>query len=52
MKTKKLMATLCLIGVGVMIIGNVIDSTTFWIFGDLYVGGVMAVVSYMLYKLN
>ena len=50
MKNKKLMATLSLIGVIVMIAGNVIDSTTFWIFGDIYVGIIMATVSYMLYK--
>jgi len=50
MESKKLMATLSLIGVIVMIFGNVIDNTTFWIYGDIYVGIVMAIVSYMLYR--
>lgn len=50
MKNKKLIATLSLIGVIVMIVGNVINNATFWIFGDIYVGIIMAIVSYMLYK--
>lgn len=50
MKNKKLMATLSLIGVIVMIVGNIIDNTTFWIYGDVYVGIIMTIVSYMLYR--
>ena len=50
MKNTKLMATLSLIGVIVVIAGNLIDNTTFWIFGDSYVGIIMAIVSYMFYK--
>lgn len=50
MENKKLMATLSLIGVVVMIIGNVIDSPVYWIYGDTYVGVVMAIASYMFFK--
>lgn len=50
MENKKVMATLSLIGVIVVIVGNVIDNTTFWIYGDIYVGIIMAIASYMLYK--
>ncbi len=46
----KLMATLSLIGVLVIIAGNIINNTTFWIFGDIYAGLVMAILSYRLYK--
>jgi hypothetical protein len=44
------MATLSLIGVIVMIVGNFLDNATYWIFGDVYVGIIMAIVGYMLYK--
>lgn len=50
MKNKKLMAALSLIGVAVMIVGNVIDSPTYWIYGDVYVGAVMAVASWMFWR--
>lgn len=50
MENKKLMATLLFVGVIVMILGNIIDNTTFWIFGDLYVGIIMAISSYMFWK--
>ena len=50
MKNNKLMAALSLVGVIIMIVGNVIDSPTYWIYGDIYVGLILAIVSYMLYK--
>lgn len=50
MKNKKLMATLSLIGVIVVIVGNFLDNATYWIVGDIYTGLIMAVVSYMLYR--
>ncbi len=50
MKSKKLMAALSLIGVIVMIVGNFLDNVIFWIFGDIYVGIILAIVSYMLYR--
>ncbi len=49
MENKKLMAALSLIGVIIVIVGNFIDSPTYWIFGDIYVGIILAIVSYMLY---
>ncbi len=50
MKNEKLIATLSLIGVIVVIVGNFIDNPTYWIFGDIYVGIILAIVSYMLFK--
>lgn len=50
MKKNKLIATLSLIGVIVVILGNIMDSATFWIYGDAYVGIIMAIASYMLYR--
>ncbi len=50
MKNKKLMAALSLIGVIVVIVGNFIDSPTYWIFGDIYVGIILTIVSYILYR--
>ncbi len=50
MKNNKLMAALSLIGVIVIIVGNVIDNATYWIYSDIYVGIVLAIVSYMLYR--
>ncbi len=50
MINKKLMATLSLVGVVVVVVGNFIDSPTYWIYGDIYVGVILAIVSYMLYK--
>jgi ABC-type nickel/cobalt efflux system permease component RcnA len=50
MKNKKLMATLCLIGVLVVIAGNIINNTTYWIFSDIYTGLIMAVAGYMFWR--
>jgi len=50
MDKKKLMATLSLIGVIVVVLGDIIDNATFWICGDIYGGVRMAIISYMLYK--
>ncbi len=50
MRNKKLMATLSLIGIISVIAGNIIDNATFWIFGDIYAGAIMAIASYMFYR--
>lgn len=50
LKNNKLMAALSLIGVMVMVVGNILDSVTFWVYGDIYVGIIMAIASYIFFK--
>ena len=46
----KVMGVLSLVGMVVMIVGNVLDSSIFWIVGDVYVGAIMAIAAYMFLR--
>ena len=46
----KVMGIFSLIGMFVMIVGNVLDSSLFWILGDIYVGLIMAISAYVFLK--
>ena len=46
----KVMGVLSLVGMVVMIVGNVLDSSFFWILGDIYVGMIMAIAAYVFLR--
>jgi len=50
MDKKKIMATLSVVAIISLIVGNVLDNLTYWIYSDIYTGIILAIVSYMLYR--
>ncbi len=46
----KLFMILCLVGIGVVVSGMILDDVTFWFIADMYFIGIFATTPLVLYK--
>ncbi len=46
----KLLASMALIGVALLVLGNILDNATYWIYSDIYVGITLLFLSWKMFK--